>query len=69
MAKLLCQVKQEEYIDFINKDNAKIYMNDTLLDTIDHSNWTKSTYSNRNNFFIMPRNAIVTVNTIKIKNI
>ena len=56
-------------IDFANKNNAKIYMNDTLLDTIDHSNWTKSAYSNRNNFFIMARNAIATVNTIKIKNI
>ena len=56
-------------IDFNNKNNAKIYMNDKLLDTIDHSNWTKSPYSNRNNFFIMARNAIVTVNTIKIKNI
>lgn len=56
-------------IDFTNKSNAKIYMNDTLLDTIDYSNWTKSAYSNRNNFFIMPRNAIATVNTIKIKNI
>ena len=56
-------------IDFTNKNNAKIYMNDTLLDTIDHSNWTKSAYSNRNNFFIMSRNAIATVNTIKIKNI
>ena len=56
-------------IDFANKNNAKIYMNDTLLDTIDHSNWTKSNFSNRNNFFIMPRNAIAIVNTIKIKNI
>ena len=56
-------------IDFNNKNNAKIYMNDKLLDTIDHSNWTKSPYSNRNNFFIMARNAIATVNTIKIKNI
>ena len=56
-------------IDFTNKNNAKIYMNDTLLDTIDYSNWTKSAYSNRNNFFIMSRNAIATVNTIKIKNI
>ena len=44
-------------------------MNDTLLDTIDYSNWTKSAYSNRNNFFIMARNAIAIVNTIKIKNI
>ena len=56
-------------IDFINKDNAKIYMNDVLLDTIDYSKWTKSAYSNRNNFFVMSRNAIATVNTIKIKNI
>ena len=44
-------------------------MHDELLDTIDHSNWTKNPYSNRNNFFIMARNAIATVNTIKIKNI
>ena len=56
-------------IDFINKDNAKIYMNDVLLDTIDYSKWTKSDYSIRNNFFVMARNAIATVNTIKIKNI
>ena len=54
-------------IDFDNKNNAKIYLNDTLLDTIDYSNWTKSNYSNRNNFFVMARNAIATVNTIKIK--
>ena len=56
-------------IDFTNKNNAKIYLNDTLLDTIDYSNWTKNAYSNRNNFFVMARNAIATVNTIKIKNI
>ena len=56
-------------IDFTNKDHANIYLNNTLLGTINHSNWTKSMYSNRNNFFIMSRNATAIVNTIKIKNI
>ena len=56
-------------IDFTNKDHANIYLNNTLLGTINHSNWTKSRYSNRNNFFIMSRNATAIVNIIKIKNI
>ena len=56
-------------IDFANKTNAKIYMDDVLLDTISYSNWTKNAYSNRNNFFIMSRNAIAIVRSINIRQI